>query len=129
MFQFFRNIKHFVKNLWAFRKQLWDFRRYDYGFNLKMLNRSLELTAEYMRSDDAMMDRSIESAGQIDIYLALMNEHENSIEVAEKKLGLSVFSDDREDARKISDLALKIEEDRWDRAFDYLKNNMRNWWD
>ena len=129
MFQLFRNIKHFVKNLWAFRKQLWDFRRYDYGCNLKMLNRSLELTAEYMRSDDAMMDRSIESAGQIDIYLALMNEHEKSIEVAEKELGLSTFSDDREDVRKISDLALKIEEDRWNVAFDYLKNNMRNWWD
>ena len=48
MFQFFRNIKHFVKNLWDFRKQLWDFRRYDYGCNLKFLNRSLELTAEYM---------------------------------------------------------------------------------
>ena len=41
MFQFFRNIKHFVKNLWAFRKQLWNFRRYDYGCNLKVLNRSL----------------------------------------------------------------------------------------
>lgn len=129
MFQFFRNIKHFVKNLWAFRKQLWNFRRYDYGCNLKMLNRSLELTAEYMRSDDAMMDRSIESAGQIDIYLALMNEHEKSIEVAEKELGLSVFSDDREDMRKISACASDIEEDRWNRAFDYLKNNMRNWWD
>ena len=129
MFQFFRSIKHFIKNFWAFRKQLWDFRRYDYGSNLKMLNRSLELTAEFMRSEDAMLDRSIESAGQIDIYLALMNEHEKSIEVAEKELGLSAFSDDKEDVRKISACALDIEEDRWNRAFDYLKNNMRNWWD
>lgn len=116
-------------NLWHFRKEMWRFRGYDYGFNLSLFSRSLELTAKFMRSDKTVSDNCIEAAGQIDIFLALLEDHKRHLELAEKELGVSIFSSNKEEVNKIASLSQRIEEDRWEKALDFLKNNMRNWWD
>ena len=50
-YKFFRyDILKFFRNIWRFRRELYAFRAWDFHFNLRLLKRSLILTADYLET-------------------------------------------------------------------------------
>lgn len=131
MFQFFRNIRIFFKNIWDFRRELWNFRGYDWEFNLKMLERSLDVSAEFHRSSQALATTHRETADEIDKFLFLIQKHRNLTIRAEEYFNEHYpdFNNDPVEIRAELEKIEKIKRESWDEAFDYLRDNMQNWWD
>lgn len=131
MFKFFRKIKIFFKNIWDFRRELWNFRGYDWEFNLKMLERSLDVSAEFHRSNQALATTHRETADEIDKFLFLIQKHRNLLAQAEEYFNITYpdLNNDPKEIRAALDKIEKIRQDSWNEAFDYLRDHLQNWWD
>ena len=84
------DIPRFFKNVWKFRKEMYDFHAWDYGYNLDLFKRSLELTADYLEKDGIEVDSSrLKKVAKIRRAVELLgNVRGNSyIEKAEEELG------------------------------------------
>jgi len=60
------SVRIFFENVWVFRRELATFRPFDYSFNLAILKRSLEQTANLLDSDNAYSMSAEGSAGECD---------------------------------------------------------------
>lgn len=122
----------FIKNCWRFRKQLAQFRSFDYKYNLDLFCASLEITRDFMLSDQTVSQGTEQTAEEIQHFLDLLKRHHNAIEIAEQELGYE-FSP-IEDPNPVGDKKLitrieSIEEVSWHDAFRFLSHKLRNWWD
>ncbi len=84
------DIPRFFKNVRRFRKELYDFQDWDYGYNLDLFKRSLELTADYLETKGIEIDESrLKKVAKIRRAVELLgNVRGNSyIEKAEEELG------------------------------------------
>ncbi len=94
----------FLENLWYFRKELWRFRSWDYTFNLSLLARSLEKSANTLEFhgneiEETRMKKVAKMKRVIEIIRTL--DESSYISLAEKELGelknVDGWFDDRED--------------------------------
>lgn len=137
----FRKVKHwflinpivvFTKNCWRFRKQMAKFRSFDYGYNLDLFCASLEITRDFMLSENTVSQGTEETAEEIQHFLDLLKRYENSIKIAEEELGYgfsSLENPDIEKDRALLSRITSIEESSWAEAFNLLRDKLRNWWD
>lgn len=128
-------IPMFFENLWYFRKELWEFRSWDYTFNLRILSRSLEKTANTIEFFGHEVDESrLKKVAKIKRVIEIIKsiDESNYVERAENELGELKNSDwlfsqiedtpeEREHNGKVFELAHKIELDEWDELFDILR--------
>lgn len=128
-------IPMFFENLWYFRKVLWEFRSWDYSFNLKILSRSLEKTANTLEFyghevDESRLKKVAKIKRAIEIIKSL--DESNYLERAEKELGelknsdwlFNGVEDTPEESthnRKVFELSNRIEEDEWNELCDILR--------
>ena len=135
-YELFRyKIPSFFRNLWYFRKELWEFRGWDYGFNLRLLSRSLQKTAFVMEHHGNEVEISrMKKVNKIKRSIEILNSFNKSayIEKAEKELGglknLDGWRMDRVDTQEerdhngaVFELAKKIEESEWNELWDILR--------
>lgn len=128
-------IPQFLKNIWYFKKELWRFRSWDYTFNLMMLGRSLEKTANtlefYGMEIDETRLKKVEKIKRVVAIIKSLDES-NYIDRAEKELGelknsgglfngIEDTPEEKEHNKKVFDLATKIENDEWNELFDILR--------
>ncbi len=120
-------IPMFFENLWYFRKELWYFRSWDYTFNLKLLSRSLEKTANTLEFHGNEIEISrMKKVAKIKRVIEIIEsiDESNYIDRAEKVLGQLKNTDwlfnnvedtpeEKEHNRKVFEMARKIEEDEW----------------
>ena len=122
----------FVKNCWRFRKELAKFRTFDYKYNLDLFCASLEITRDFMLSEDTVSQGSEKTAEEIQHFLDLLKRHHNAIEIAEQELGYEFSSLENPDVERDQRLLTRIEsieETSWLEAFNFLRDKLRNWWD
>jgi len=80
-------VRTFCENVWVFRRELATFRPFDYSFNLAILKRSLEQTANLLDSDNAYSMSAEGSAEEIRSFLDCLEHFENPTGLAEARLG------------------------------------------
>jgi hypothetical protein len=139
-------VPRFFKNVWTFRKEMYEFQDWDYGYNLDLFKRSLELTADYLETKGIEVNESrIKKVAKIRMAVELLgNVRGNSqIERAEKELGKLILSDwefeesedhpgsmvlkdtetEEENAhnRKVFARANEIEEEEWKLLWEIIK--------
>ena len=122
----------FVKNCWRFRKELAKFRTFDYKYNLDLFCASLEITRDFMLSENTVSQGAEKTAEEIQHFLDLLKRHHNAIEIAEKELGYEFSSLENPDVERDQRLLTRIEsieETSWLEAFNFLRDKLRNWWD
>ena len=122
----------FVKNCWRFRKQLANFRTFDYKYNLDLFCASLQITRDFMLSDQTVSAGTEKTAEEIQHFLDLLKRHDNAIEIAERELGYEfspLEEPDHAADRKLITRIESIEVSSWIEAFNYLSLKMKNWWD
>ena len=121
----------FIKNCWRFRKQLARFRSFDYKYNLDLFCASLEITRDFMLSDQTVTQGTDQTAEEIQHFLDLVKRYNNAIQVAEQELGyeLSPLGETREGDKALMTRIESIEETSWHDAFVFLSQKLRNWWD
>jgi hypothetical protein len=123
-------------NLWFFRKQLWEFRSWDYSFNLQLLSRSLEKTANTLKFHGNEVDvtrlKKVQKINRVIEIIGNIREN-NYLSKAELELGEIIlrnnwmFTDEDENPeiiahnKKIYDRADVLEELEWNELFDILK--------
>lgn len=132
-------VKNTIKNAWLFSDELEKFSPWDFGFNLKLFCRSLELTAQALASKEAVSEDAERNAADVREFLRLMNRYENALEFAIAETQSTVgdipwfngnlTDEQKEEVSKVSALADEIEEAAWRDAMDLLKERMRHWWD
>ena len=126
----------FLRNVWLFRRELWNFRKFDYKYNLDLFCRSLEITRDFLASEDAIAEPAPQNAEEIEDFLEAIDNFHNHVEIGMEELGYD-FSplfghgseEEMEKDKALLDKIHKVEEDSWERAMDILKNRMRHWWD
>lgn len=138
---FFRyGIKNFFRNVYIFRNELYVFQPWEYSFNLRLLRKSLEKTANYLEEcgyeEDISRDKKVKKIKRA-IELLTNEVNGNHIDQAEKILGMEVgplifnrdgmidLTDD-EDDKKIFELSRKLEHDQWEELFQILKGQDTN---
>mgnify|MGYP006270727045 CR=1 FL=1 len=127
-------IPMFLENLWYFRKELWRFRSWDYTFNLLILKRSLEKTANTLEFYGNEVDGPrMKKVNKIKRVIELINNIDEGhyISRAEAELGKLKNSDlfspkddtpeEREHNRKVFDRSTEIENNEWDEILSILK--------
>ena len=122
----------FVKNCWRFRKELAKFRTFDYKYNLDLFCASLEITRDFMLSENTVSQGAEKTAEEIQHFLDLLKRYHNAIEIAEQELGyeFSPLEDPNvEKDRRLLTRIESIEETSWLEAFNFLRDKLRNWWD
>jgi len=123
----------FIYNAWRFRKELSEFCTFDYHYNLSIFCRSLELTKEFLESDDTVSMGTKENAEQIEQFIQDIHRVEHSLEYAEAELGIEFPDDwlsaDNPQIRMFIEKEKEIEHTSWNRAMDNLRDNLRSWWD
>ena len=124
-----------IENIWFFRKELWRFRSWDYSFNLQLLSRSLEKTANTLEFYGHEVDESrLKKVAKIKRAIEIIQSMEESdyIDRAEKELGdlknrdwlfngIDDTQEEKEHNRKVFDLANKLEVDEWNEFCDILR--------
>ncbi len=150
------NFRRFFVNVWIFRRELASFRPFDYSFNLAILKRSLEETADLLDSEHACAVGSEGRAEEIRSFLDCLEHFENPTSLAEARLGYrhnwelwldqmdKAYDDpdskegqfirmpvlERSDADKqFWEVTHKIEEEMWDKAWEKFSKQARGWWD
>jgi len=129
----------FMSNLWNFRKELWNFRRYDYQYNIDILTRSLELSAEFYESDKTVSAQR-GTSNEIRQTIQLFRYSEDPYTAAEEFAAISVDDACAWDKIEKSDIDIcgqksysefvrEIENTCWEKGMDNLKEKMRSWWD
>lgn len=132
-------IPMFLENIWYFRKELWKFRSWDYSFNLMMLSRSLEKTANTLEFHgyeiEETKNKKVEKIKRVIEIIHSLNES-NYIKRAEEQLGelrgVDFWEDkedtpeDKEHNRKVFELSNKIEVSEWNELFLILKGQDKN---
>jgi len=89
IYSFFRyDIHQGIKSFWMFRKAIWNFRPWDYSFNLEIFTRSIEWTAQSIDTYGLEIEKSKKPRiEQMNRFVWLARNYENSIEAAEAELG------------------------------------------
>lgn len=128
-------IPMFFENIWYFKKELWEFRSWDHTFNLMLLGRSLEKTANtiefYGHEVDVTRLKKVEKIKRAVEIIRGINE-DNYLDRAQKELGelkniggwytdIEDTPEEKEHNRKVFDLSNKIAADEWDELFSILK--------
>jgi hypothetical protein len=140
------DMPRFFKNIRRFRRELCDFQDWDYGYNLDLFKRSLELTADYLETKGIEVDVSrIKKVAKIRKAVELLGNvrGDSRIERAEKELGKLILRDwefeesedhpgsmvlkdtetEEENAhnRKVFARANEIEEEEWKLLWEIIK--------
>jgi len=150
------SVRIFFENVWVFRRELATFRPFDYSFNLAILKRSLEQTANLLDSDNAYSMSAEGSAEEIRSFLDCLEHFENPTGLAEARLGYrhnwELWLDQMDKARqdpnnkdgeftrmpmldkpdrdkRFWEVTNKIEEEMWNKAWEKFSNQARGWWD
>ena len=135
-YEFFRrDLPYFLENIWFFRKELWAFRSWDYSFNLLLLSRSLEKTANTIELyghevDESRLKKVVKIKRAIEILKSL--DESDYIRRAEEELGelknrdwlfngVEDTDEERQHNKKVFDLSNKIEIDEWNELCDILR--------
>ena len=125
----------FVENLWYFRKELWRFRSWDYTYNLLILKRSLEKTANTLEFYGSEVEGPrMKKVNKIKRVVELINNIDEGhyISRAEAELGKLKNSDfwetNRKDTpeesahnRKVFNRSTEIENEEWEELLSILK--------
>jgi len=130
----------FLKNVWHFRKELWLFRAFDYSYNLKMFTRSLEITADFMESENTVSENAARNAKDIRKFINFLKIYAAPLEEAERltgkdltKLCESCIFDENEarnpELTELVTLADQIEASSWKRAWKLIARRGQYWWD
>ena len=131
----------FLKNVWRFRKELWNFRSFDYSYNLKIFTRSLELTADFLESEDAMSQEAKRDAKDIRKFIRLMEIYQNPMEEAERVTQLDFMKEydisqlnggltfDNPRLDNLTRLSNSIERRSWNSAWKLFARRGQHWWD
>lgn len=124
----------FLKRIWFFRSELWNFNDWDYQYNLALFTKSLELTAEFHKSESALSISSKQVHDEINQFINHMKTSEDPYEKAAKMSGFDSWdhanrTKDKEKFRAFIKNCKTLEDDEWNKGMDMLKNNMRTWWD
>ena len=128
-------IPMFLENLWYFRKELWRFRSWDYTFNLSLLARSLEKSANTLEFygneiEETRMKKVAKMKRVVEIIRTL--DKSSYISLAEKELGelknVDGWFDDREDTpeekehnKKVFKRSNELEKQEWDELWSIFK--------
>lgn len=88
-------IPMFIKNIWFFRKNLWEFRGWDYSFNLSLLAKSLEKTANVLENGHEVETTCSKKIEKIKRVIQIINDmrESNYIMRAEKEIGTLIIHD------------------------------------
>lgn len=128
-------IPGFFRNLYHFRKELWEFRGWDYSFNLSLLARSLEKTADVLdrhgNEVEITKNKKVQKIKRV-IELIKNSREDQYIYRAEKELGEirgdnwflgddELNPQDMEHNRKVYALAREIEEREYQEIWDILR--------
>ena len=145
----------FLQNIWRFRKELWRFRTFDYKFNTDLFKRSLELTADFMESEDALSANAKTDAKEIRKFIYYLNTYSNPYTEAEQTLGVDYmelyhkvmgedlcswnylwmnrpkeeWTPDQLKFHELQQLIHKFEQRSWKNAWKLIGRRGRNWWD
>lgn len=125
----------FLKNVWRFRRELFHFRDFDYAYNLRIFARSLEITAEFLESGDAMSASAKRDARDIRKFLRYLRTHEEPMREAERLSGkdfAELYLDpdtQRPEFRELMELAEKVEVRSWKNSWKLIARRGRGWWD
>lgn len=145
----------FIENTWDFRKELTSFRRYDYQYNLDMLAKSLELTADFLDGPRSVTMAATENAEEIRKFLDCLRHSQDPYDLATVRLGhgpdtvlwLDAFNKACDEAKGTDAVAIrmpyvvsersdayhaeieKIENEMWDQAWELFARRGRHWWD
>lgn len=128
---FYNSPAMFIKNCWRLRKQLAQFRSFDYSYNLDLFCASLEITRDFMLSDQTVSEATEQTAEEIQHFLDLLKRHRNAIQIAEQELGyeFSPIGETSDGDRALVTRVESIEETSWNDAFVFLSQKLRHWWD
>jgi hypothetical protein len=138
--------RSFAKNAWLFRKQLAEFRGWDYGYNLAMLERSLEITRDMLRSEQAVSAAADKHANEIDqflFHLTMARDASQETEVAidyslsAETAGMDVvelveYFSDPANTDKLDQFQKHrniTEEEHWNLAWALFQDKCQEWWD
>ena len=124
----FRKIYYGFRNFWWFRKEIWNFRCWDYHYNLDVLARSVELTANGIEKYGLQIGKTkspmIEKMRR---FVWLVRNYDNTIKLAEDELGivcctgdiflengqLNITDDDRTVFRRSKELEMEMWDEMW----------------
>lgn len=133
---------YFLKNVWRFRKELWRFRAFDYSFNLAMLTRSLEITADFMESRDAVSEHASRDAKDIRKFIKYLEVYADSMKEAERLTGKDFMElyerfphdfggnpEQNPELAELVKLSHQIEARSWKNAWKLIARRGQRWWD
>lgn len=86
IYTFFRyDLKYGILNFWKFRKEIWRFRSWDYGFNVDLFARSIELTCDTIENNGMEIPETKDpKVKQMKRFIWLAQNYKNSYELAEE---------------------------------------------
>lgn len=137
-------VPRFFRNIWVFRKALWAFHWWDYRYTLDMLERSITIMEEGMRTRGLEVEETknpkLKSMRRA-LEILRNNKESNYIERAENELGHLFINDwqfeelengnmgvidnqsaeERDHNRKVFDRARQIEDEEWAELWGIFK--------
>ena len=146
----------FIAKVWYFRKVLWDYSCWDYQYNLNLLIRSLENSADFYESGKCIAVEGDEKAKEIRQFIHFIECSQDPFDEAEKVSGITYedahkvlhgrmfFEDDsgnflKKDKKTLrreqhdyvayNEKVKEIEKEYWDQGMNLLRERMRYWWD
>jgi len=147
---FSKGLPEFVKNVYRFRKELYDHRWWDYRFTLDMMQRSLIIMEEGLRTKGSEVrcsnPKKLEAIARV-IEILENEKQDNYIERAEQELGelrgnlyyidSNLDEKDRDHNNKVFNRATELQEGEWEELWKIIKGQghfhdgtgMRSWWD
>ena len=120
----YHNIKNGLYNFWYFRKEIWEFRNWDYGYNMDLLFKSLEATADCL--EHGITESGVQDAKDIKEFIRLYKASEDVKIVEELEWYRNLPHIDN---RKFYDRVFQVERARLNRAFKLFVNNHQGWWE
>lgn len=85
---FFKKIHNFIKNCWLFKKELAQFQKYDYAYNLRLFNRSLELTKEQFKKEHVDKQTIFDMERTIELINRMTDDYNFYFDLAEKTINV-----------------------------------------
>jgi len=145
-YEFFRyDIYRFFKNIFLFRKELYNFHAWEYSFNLRLFQKSLILTADYLEKngweEDVSRGKKVKAIRRV-VELLEHVINDDFLNQTEKELGVELkfsknfWKNESEDKdpvqeeinKKIINRSTEIEKQQWDELWSILKGKEIDFW-
>lgn len=129
---FIKKISIGIKNLIDWFPVIWEDRQWDNAYLEKILIRKMELMKEFYENpkncvqvDESRLEIVETLANAIELY----NHMDDHIDLWWEEVHPNFETMSDEDRKAALNKSLKIEQESHERFWDYIKTNVRLWWD